>query len=357
MRFQDLYIQRFRNLADVSISLSPGLNLFVGPNGAGKTALLEAVHLLARGRSFRTTKLSQILQHGQTDLLVRANIQDAADTPLFHAGMLKKRGTTELKVDGQKQARLSDLAKRVPLQLMLPGVSDLIFGGPAGRRQFLHWGVFHVKHDYSAAWQGYARALRQRNTLLKAAPDIRSAHSADLSVWTDQLVSYAAHVHALQLDYLSAWLPSFQATLQAISVEVELDFEYDAGHADLRNATDYPSVLTKLMSENLPREVKYGTTLVGPHRADLSLLVNGKPAGGVLSRGQGKAVALALLVSQAQHLMEINQQTSAFLIDDVGAELDGVHNRRFYTLLNQMGCQILATCTDLPPLGGDFPIE
>jgi len=367
MQFQDFHIERVRNLSSAAAELSPGLNLFIGPNGAGKTAILEAIHLLARGRSFRSPRLSHILQQGTKDLLIRSAV-DLGDEAqgLLKVGLIKRsRGATDLHINGAKEPRLSVLARQLPIQLMLPGVSDLVFEGPSERRGFLNWGVFHVKHDYGGVSLQLNKVLRQRNSLLKSYAGKLSSVNPELDVWTVQFAELADKITAQRLEYIAQWRPYFEAALNQLDDALDVSLSYDPGYGtgsesdsrDLPETAENQPSLVKLLSENLPREVKYGATQIGPQRADIRLKMGDAPASAVLSRGQGKTVALALMVSQAQHLMQSQSQSSAFLIDDVGAELDGDHNQRFYQLLDEMNCQILATSTDMPVLGDKFPMQ
>lgn len=363
MQFHEFHIERVRNLVSAAAELGPGLNLFIGPNGAGKTAILESLHLLARGRSFRSPRLSHLLQQGTKELLVRAAIELGPNQGgLLKVGLIKRhRGATDLHINGAKEPRLSVLARQLPIQLMLPSVSDLVFEGPTERRGFLNWGVFHVKHDYGTLSQQFNKVLKQRNSLLKSFAGRQSAVGAELEVWNTQFVDLAEQINLARRQYLEEWRPYFERTLAQLNPLLDVSLAFHPGYSDsLENAENRPEYtpdLMKLLSENLAREVKYGATQIGPQRADLKLSMGNAPASAVLSRGQGKTVALALLVSQAQHLMESRDQASAFLIDDVGAELDGEHNRRFYQLLDEMNCQILATSTDLPVLGDEFPMQ
>ncbi len=366
MQFQSFHIERVRNLAAAAAELGPGLNLFIGPNGAGKTAILEAIHLLARGRSFRTPRLSHLLTQGTKELLIRSAVDLGHKTPeISKVGLIKRfRGGTDLHINGAKEPRLSVLARQLPIQLMLPNVSDLVFEGPSERRGFLNWGVFHVKHDYGGLSQQFNKVLKQRNVLLKGCSGRLSSVTPELDVWTAQFVELAQQINSHRHTYIGEWQPYFEAVLAKLDSELAVNLSFDPGYlspdesaSEALDSEKSGALLVKLLSENLAREVKYGATQIGPQRADIKLTIGDAPANAVLSRGQGKTVALALLVSQAQHLMESKNQRSAFLIDDVGAELDGDHNRRFYQLLDEMNCQILATSTDMPVLGDDFPMQ
>lgn len=336
-----------RNLERASVDLTSGLNYFHGANGAGKTALLEAVHLLARGRSFRSPQIGDVIRREENALTVHALVEDEhrgqQDIGLSRA----RGGRTELRINGESGRRLSQVAALLPLQVLVPSLSDLVFGGPGERRQWLDWGVFHVEHDYLRTLRTYLHTLRQRNAALKAL-GAGQLGAAELEPWTEELVRLGLQVTQARTAYLARLEPVIQRALAELAPEIQLAIEYRpgwSGGAELR----------KVLGESLPREVKWGSTRSGPHRADLELRVAGLPAGTTLSRGQGKALASALMLAQAELLRATARRASVFLIDDIGAELDLPHSVRFFRQLRELGAQILATSNDAPEALGPLP--
>jgi DNA replication and repair protein RecF len=336
VRLNRLELSYFRNLSSVSIDLAPGLNIFHGDNGAGKTALLEAVHLLCRGRSFRTQKAQSLIQHGAEQLVVRGILEDEMRGTTTLAISKDRQSRTELKVNGRSERRLSEVARMTPLQVMLPDIADLVFGGPANRRSWLDWGTFHVKPEYLGRLRNYLRAVKQRNALMRD-----GAPQPELAPWNEEVATLGLAVNEDRKDYLTEFIPQFQKVLAKLAPELVIDVSYHQGWPK-------EETLEKLLGETSLREVKYGSTLWGPHRADVRLRQGGSPVAGVLSRGQGKMVASALQIGQASLLAERDSRSTVFLIDDAGAELDIAHNVRFFGLLERIGGQILATTTRLP---------
>ena len=318
MRIDRLEISFLRNLTRVAVELAPGLNTFYGENGAGKTAILEAVHLLCRGRSFRTQNTQSLIQHGCDQLVVRGVIDDEVRGPTTLALSRDRQGRTQLRLNGETEKRLSEIARLTPLQVMLPDISDLVFGSPASRRAWIDWGTFHVKPRYLETLRQYLRAVRQRNALLKDQADSRT-----LEPWTEEVSRLGETVTRDRLDYLESLTPHFQTVLGELAPELAVEIRYQRGWGR-------DDELRKLLGDSSPREVKYASTQWGPHRADVQLRVEGTPAGAVLSRGQGKLVASAMKIAQASLLAETEQRTTVFLIDDAGAELDVTHNARFF---------------------------
>jgi DNA replication and repair protein RecF len=350
MYLERIDISYFRNLTAVSVELAPRLNFFYGPNGAGKTALLEATHFLARGRSFRTHQARTLIQHGAESLAVRGTLRDELGG-LQSVGLSKDAaGQTALRVNGEVERRLSEAARRIPLQVMLPDVAELVFGGPQLRRQWLDWGLFHVKPDYLRCLREFVRVLKQRNAGLKQTAGGSQAAST-LEPWTQQLVMAAERLSDYRAAYIKELEPVFTDTLERLAPALRVAISYRRGWSEKES-------LHKVLGDMAQRELKLGSTQAGPQRADIELTAgpdgHAVKATSELSRGQGKAVASALKIAQARLLARQDKRTSVFLIDDVGAELDDEHNSRFFGLLQEMGCQILASSTHTPAGIADY---
>lgn len=338
MVIRDLEISHFRNLTSVTLNLNPCFNYLAGPNGAGKTSVLEALHILARGRSFRGRRMAPIIKDGQRRLLIRATLENGRSL-----GLSKDRGgKSELHVDREAARRLSDAASLLPVHLILPDVSQLVFGGPQERRQSLDWGMFHVKPACLPALRDYAAAVRQRNAILKSGS--AGAGSTALQAWTDTVCRQAATVHEYRSAYVSDLAPHVQAALTGLEADFTVELAYKSGWGE--------ESLAKVLGETLDNDVKSGSTGAGPHRADLALKVAERDAGATLSRGQGKLVAIGIVLAQAQLLKSRTGQRSVFLIDDLGAELDSAHGLRMLALLRASDCQVISTSTRPP--GNEF---
>ena len=347
MWFRRLEIHDLRNLERVLLDLEPGLNYFFGDNGAGKTAILEAAHLLARGRSFRGHQPHELIRRGQASTTVHAVVEDEHRGEQTVGLTRSRSGRPELRINGQPARRLSQAAELLPLQVMVPSLSDLVFGPPSGRRQWLDWGVFHVEHSYLRVLREYLHALRQRNAALKAVA-AGELGPAELEVWTTGMANAGEAVSEHREAYLRELVPVIGQILGELAPGLAVEASFRRGWPE-----DAP--LRKVLGESVPREVKLGVSQSGPHRADLELRASGALAGASLSRGQGKALASALMLAQARLLRQTARRSSVFLIDDIGAELDLPHSERFFRLLAGLGAQILATSNSGPGAISSMP--
>ena len=345
MQLNLLRVQNFRNLEDVELHFSPGFNYLYGENGAGKTALLEAVALLARGRSFRSGRTDSQIRHGQNVVRIAGTVRGSSgiESDLTWSRQ-RQPAEVRLSIDGLKAAKRSDVARRLPLQTVLPDAAELVYGPPANRRAFLDWGLFHVEPSYLHASANYRQALQQRNAWLKL------QMGADLKItddpWLDVLVSHGVKLGEMRSGYVMGLKTFFQRNLSSLAPSQNVELGYDFGGWDsIENAA-------KKLGESLSRDVKFGTTHYGPHRADLKMMSGGRPAAELLSRGQAKVTASALILAQAEYQLERTGNRCVILIDDFGAELDAAHWRLFAQRLQELACQVIVTSTEPPGMTG-----
>jgi len=334
----NLYAARFRNIAETQLSLTPGINLLYGANGAGKTALLEAIFLLGRGRSFRSSQNTQLIQHGQSDLVVRGEMTGESASHVL-ARRKGASGLNQAHIDGEKANRQSRYAEILPLQTLLPGISDLVLDGPAMRREFMDWGLFHVEHQYLPAAKRYRRGLSQRAAWLKENP----AQSFQTDPWAQSLAASGTEIAQWRLRFVRELNERLGGILETLGVVFPCQVAY-TGEEFAQGEADALNVLQR----SFDRDRRFGATQSGPHRSDMTILVNNVAARTVVSRGQAKLIASALVLAYGSVLMAKTGKQPIFLLDDVGAELDAFHRERFFGQLERMGCQVIATTTEEP---------
>lgn len=346
MHLQRLHIFNFRNFVDQEIELSPGFNYLSGDNGAGKTALLEAIHVLARGRSFRTHRIQPVVRQGESALVVTGEVVSDEGVVTKLGTQRNINGTTELRLGGEKTVKASALAQILPIQTLLPDAADLVLGSPGGRRAFLDWGLFHVEQTFLESSGYYRRVLSQRNAWLKQLATPQSTSADD--PWFQQYRDYAIKISISRAKYVASLSGVFSGLMNELNASLDVELSYDWG--GLVSAED----ADKKVSESYARDVKFGATQRGPHRGDLLFTTNGNPAVDVVSRGQAKLIASAALLAQAKLLSDRIGQRLVFLIDDFGAELDGNRWQQLVSTLLTLDCQVIATSTESLNLSADW---
>ncbi len=333
-----LQIHDFRNIQQAELLPGRGLNVLLGRNGSGKTSLLEAIHYLGLGRSFRTHLANRVITHGEKAFTLFAQIA-TSEQPLVPLGLSRSRtGESQLKIDGKPAERLAQLAELLPMQLIHPEGFNLLTGGPQQRRAFIDWGVFHWQPAFFPLWGKVRRLLRQRNALLR-----QSSHYAPLAYWDQELARLGNQLAAYRADYCAAWLP----LLQEIAAGFLPEYQF---RITLYPGWDSERELATLLQEGFERDRSMGHTSLGPHRADLRLRANGVPVQDVLSRGQLKLLVCAMRLAQGMWLHRHSGRECLFLIDDFASELDSEKRRLLAQRLKECASQVFITAIDEAPL-------
>jgi DNA replication and repair protein RecF len=332
MTLKRLFIQNLRNLEGVDIHPSSRVNLIFGENGSGKTSVLEAINLLALGRSFRSHKHKPLIRHQQTAFTVfgRVHTDDESEVPIGINRSLD--GEAQFKANGVMVASAADLASYLPVQVINSDTFSLLEGSPKVRRQFIDWLVFHVEPQFFPTWKATQRCLKHRNSLLRRDRIDRF----ELATWDQELAALTEKIHEFRSACMLQFSESFSQLLGEFLTLDGIRLSYYRGWDKERN---YAEVLT----EGLERDQRLGYTHLGSHRADLKITVNGQDAAELLSRGQQKLLVCALKIAQGYVFNQITGRKSIYLVDDLPAELDDKHRQLLVHWLDTMQTQVFIT--------------
>ena len=327
-----LIITNLRNISHSEIELSPSLNLVIGQNGSGKTSLLEAVHYLATARSFRSSQISPLVRFGKSETVVFGVIRDDNGLETRVGVSRSLVGKREIRVNGESLSKSSDLARLLPVLVLGPDTVDLLLGPPQLRRKFLNWGVFHVKPDFVDQWDIANRCLKQRNRLLK-----NPYEKEELQVWTDRLTESAQIIDLQRNEYFEEFSILFLQLVEELTdFGTRVALEYYRGW-------DKELDLADIYRKNLANDQRRGFTHHGFQKADIRLLIEGRPAIEVCSRGELKMLAWAMVLTQGKMQSKQTGHNVLYLVDDLISELDSDHRRLLCRSLIKMEGQILST--------------
>ena len=343
MRVTRLDIRGLRRFESVSLTPGPGLNLITGDNGAGKTSVLEALHLMAYGRSFRGRVRDGLIRTGSEAAEVFVEWREVGDARPRKAGLRHTGQEWQGRLDGENVSQLGDLCAALAVVSFEPGSHALVAGGGEPRRRFVDWGLFHVERKdageaFLTLWRRYARALKQRNALLKA-----SAAAKQLDAWDHEMADTGERLTAHRQRYLEE--------LRERLVEIAADLVPVLGRADLEFLPGWKRSELSLADALLlarDRDRTAGFTSVGPHRADWRIGYAARSHGEVLSRGQAKLTALACLLAQAGDFAARRGEWPVVALDDLASELDRDHQARVLDRLQASGAQVFITGTEIP---------
>ena len=301
------------------------VNLVTGANGAGKTSLLEAIYLLGRGRSFRTRHTERLITHGSQRLAVLGRTDDPS-FPTLGVGFDRNEGL-QVRIQGRAAKSLAELTEALPVQIMDPGIHRLVEEGPAYRRRWLDWGVFHVEPGFAHAWTDHRRTLSQRNAALQS--------GGDPGPWDPELVRLGTILSEARARTLKSLEAFWMATLSALLGE-PVSLAYYQGWSQAHT-------LAESLAMHRARDRERGTTGSGAHRFDVHLRIEGKPAREVLSRGQQKLLGATLALSMAKLVGSNGRRPPMLLLDDPAAELDRPHTDALIGEIRKMKGQLVVT--------------
>ncbi len=318
----------FRCLARLEIEPSAEFTLICGPNASGKTSILEAIAYLGRGRSFRAAAAADLIRHGQHDFVLFGRVAEAERET--RVGVKNSPAGLDIRINGKSEGGSAALATAVPLQVIDPNVHSIVAGAPEERRRYLDWLTFHVEHGYLEAWRRFRRVLKQRNALLRHSTD-RGA----LTTWTGEFVAAAETVDRCRRQALATASPVLADTVNSLDLE-PIRFEYDSGWNRERD-------LAAILDAAMAREQQLGSTQHGPHRADIRLLHPAGKARRIVSRGQQKLLACAMILGATDVAQQATGKSMALLVDDPAAELDTAALERLMARVTGLGSQVIAT--------------
>jgi DNA replication and repair protein RecF len=330
----DLRLQSFRLFKDDSFELSPGVNIIVGPNASGKTSLLEAVLVLARGTSYRATA-GELIRFGRP----WARLDGHSETSGRRTVKITREPADKLyEVDGNTYKRLT-LAHSLPVVLFEPNHLQMLAGNPERRRDYLDDLLEQTTVGYGPVRRQYKRTLAQRNNLLKQSPTVPASQLFPWDIRLSQLGGQVARARAQLTETINAELPALYKQLSQAKTKVAV--AYDSRWP----VESYESQLLKRLETHRSDDQQRGFTNSGPHREDLLISFDGRPAAAVASRGEVRTAVLALKIIELQVIQAARDgQAPLLLLDDVFSELDG---RRRHALTDHLSAyQTFITTTD-----------
>lgn len=356
----DIKISNFRNLTDVNVKLDQGITVFHGDNGEGKTSLLEAVYSLAVGKSFKAENERDVLNQDIALLgghsLVNGNvIRDDKQYNIILMTQSHLKSGTRNSSDSysiKKHIRINKIAKPAidllgTLCAVVFHVDDLelVKGSPSGRRKFLDILISQCDKNYLITLRRYNKLLQQRNKLLKLIRD-GNAKPQELEYWNNMLLLDSYTISSTRFSVISTMSDMLRKHFINLNGNTnELSIEFNSMVPYNFSPENFAQFFIQELSYKLAIEIKAGTTLIGSHRDDFKLFVEGFDIGKYGSRGETKIVALSLRMAEASYISSVRGDHPVILLDDVLSELDHRKRKLVLAMASEYG-QALITTTD-----------
>ncbi len=343
MRVERVKLNNFRNLREMSVDVSPRINILLGRNGQGKTNFLEALSYLALGRSFRTSRDRELIQFHQDFSLVRIDGRDGQNEPFRLDVSLTREGKKKIRVDGTLIERHADLVGHLSVVRFDPDEVELAKGSPDHRRRFLDYTLSLCSSEYFRTLLEYRRAVAQKNRLLKSrspVPDV------ELDVWDSELVRCGVPLLVARANTL--------AELEDHARDAYTELAPDGGRLGLEISGTIPvgdpsdpnrtaESFAVALEGSRARERMMRHSLVGPHRDRLEVVLGGRSLRAYGSQGENRTASIALKLAQGELLYERTQERPVVVLDDIFSELDRVRTEALQHRLQREHQLFIAT--------------
>ena len=328
MAIRQISLNDFRNLKSLTLDLHDKFNVITGLNASGKTSFLEAIHIICKGRSFKSHQLNNCIQHNKSSFLLFALFEN------YKAGFSRTNSKTTIRINNETIHKISLLATKTPVRIINTSCFDLITGSPGVRREYIDWCLFHVEHSYLSMFLDFKHALKQRNALLKSKRNL-----SELDYWDEYLSNLSLQIYDFRSRYIQQLQSIFDLVFSDVLTETPIELIYDPGW-------DIETPLLDILKAQRTRDIKYGFSRYGVHRDDIKILCKGLSIDNTFSRGQIKKISILLLLAQLHLINEYTDKKVILLIDDLHSELDSLSVNYILKKLSNLNSQIFITNID-----------
>lgn len=347
MIIESIELQNYRNYEKLSMMFNAGTNILYGDNAQGKTNILESIYVCSTTKSHRGSKDREIIRFGEEESHIKMMVKKL-DVPYRIDMHLKKNKAKGVAVNGIPIHKASELFGIVNVVFFSPEDLNLIKNGPSERRRFIDLELCQLNKLYVHGLVQYNKVVAQRNKLLKELA-FRPEYEETLDVWDKQMIQYGSQVIRFRekfIEQLNEMIVNIHSQLSGKEETLKIFYEPNVSVENIEQA----------LARNRESDIRQKTTGIGPHRDDISFIVNGIDIRKFGSQGQQRTAALSLKLAEIHLVRHLTDDDPILLLDDVLSELDG--NRQEHLLSEIHHIQTMITCTGLEDfLTHGFPID
>jgi DNA replication and repair protein RecF len=351
MPLKKLHCRNFRNYRELSVEFPPGGAFLTGANGSGKTNLLEAIHLLCTARSQRAASKLEMIATDEEVATLEGEFGggDAGEPVTTYFFSFDRAGNSMLKVDGRKIGTFSEWFGTRPVVSFATSDTDLVYGSPEVRRRFLDILISLVDREYLVALIDYRKNLSLRNKLLKTSGD-----EILCAIYEENMAASGGVIVEKRRETLSLLEREGRLVYREIGGgSEEFSLRYEPGfRADFSSKIAWKNVFFRVLSERRKCDREMGFSSCGPHRDDIRLFIDARPAKSYASQGQCRSIALSMKLSAMRCLASKGADKIIILFDDAVSELDPDRTARVFSLIENRGQVFVASPTGEEGVGG-----
>ncbi len=349
MFLENIRLKNFRNHADSYLECGDKANIILGDNGEGKTNLLEAVSYISLTKSFYASNDSVIVNIGETIFQIEANmVSDNGIKTKIHIGYDLTTGEKVYSINNRRIEKFSSVIGKFPIVFLSPENSNITFGGPAERRKFLDLVLSQSNQTYFEDLSEYRKVVRHRNKILNDAKFLKNDPIALLEPWNEQLIRFGSRIMVRRRNFVNEFQEYiFSAYKKLVDLREVPSMEYEPSFKTGNSEKDemvFENFKTEI-DRKYKEELRLGSTLVGPHRDEISFKINGLELRKFASQGQHKTFFVALKIGEFFYLKERCRENPILLLDDVFSELDDNRAQQMLLLIENLN-QTFITSTN-----------
>ena len=334
MNITKIKLKNFRNYDEQEIELGNNINIFYGDNAQGKTNIIESVFLCAIGKSFRTSKDSELVKFNEDFASVYIEYEKSDREGNIKIDISNKKN---IFTNGIKIKKLSDLLGNINIVIFTPDDINILKDGPQKRRRFLDIMIGQLRPNYIYILNMYNKTLEQRNNYLKQIKEENKPEDL-LDIWDEKLIEYGVQIYNYRNEFIEKIKNKINDIHNKITSEKEeIKIEY------ISNCIN-KEVYSNWLKERRKLDIIKGYTTKGIHRDDFNVYINNNLVNIYGSQGQNRTVMLSLKISEMNVIYDEIGEYPILLLDDFMSELDEKRRKNF--LENIENNQIIITCTD-----------
>lgn len=345
MFLKSLELNNFRNISKLSLNFNKNINIFIGDNAQGKTNILESIYFLAITRSHRTHNELHLIKNGELYTKVSGLFIDDSKNNRLLSILLNEKGK-KVSVDNIMQRKISNYLSRLNVIMFCPDDLEIVKGSPNTRRKFLNIELSQYRKDYVLLLKEYNQVLKQRNEYLKQKNNAKFDKTY-FNIITEKLIQKNIEIINIRYDFIDKINEFLCVVFNDITNFGKLKIEYKSfiSKEDLKNKNLKNFLISKYDSL-FTNELLQKTTLLGCHKDDFKMYLNGLDVTEFCSQGQQRLAILSLKLAEIEVFIREKHTKPVILLDDIFSELDDIKKNNIIKYFKE-DVQIFITTTDI----------
>ncbi len=339
MPIKEIGLVSFRNHDTINLEFCPNINVIWGKNGSGKTAILEAIHSLSIGRSFRTNRKNELLKDNMEFFSITGKFINSDKVQEIQINQTRD-GTRRMFIDGNKLENTKELVGLNPVVVLSPEEQIITKGAPLDQRNYFNKLFSIISNEYFVRLADYNRVLRQRNRLLDDFNFVQYSQK-ELEVWNGRISEIGHKLWITREKYFNSFSVELNKTVKAFK-DSDFTFYCELLSKTSSNENEYLENLKK----RLKKDIYLKRTSFGPHTDKVDFLFNGKSIKQYGSQGEHKLALLLIKLAEVKLIRNITGKDPIILLDDLFAKLDDMRSKQALAMIDD-DLQTIITTTDL----------